>query len=194
EAFGSTHLTQVGNNYFLFDSSGSGPSLKYVGVNIVVGQWGGWAPIGGEATSTGYEAAWKLAGADQYTVWNTDNNGNDTTNTIGTVSGSSTALQSLELGFHQDLNGDGVIGIPSASTGATHDLPVTIANNDTFLFSSILGADAVAALDFDAFSSLAKHTELAALVNDAQTGPSEALDHWASEEHDTAVDPGNYDT
>src|SRR5437764_10533493 len=86
--FRSTKLVQVGSNYFLNSvSSGTGPELKYQGANIVVGQWGGWAPIGGEGTSTGYEVAWKLAGADQYTVWNKDTNGNDTTNTIGTVSG-----------------------------------------------------------------------------------------------------------
>src|SRR5207249_2122565 len=71
EAFGSTHLTQVGNIYFLYDSGGSGPSLKYLGANIVAGQWGAWAPIGAEQTATGYEVAWKVTGADQYTVWNT---------------------------------------------------------------------------------------------------------------------------
>src|SRR5207237_501426 len=127
ESFGSTRLVQVGSNYFLDSvSSASGPSLKYGGANIVVGQWGGWAPIGAEVTAAGYEVAWKLAGADQYTVWNTDSNGNDTTNTIGTVSGSSTALESLEPSFHQDLNGDGVIGVPAATTsvieafGSTH--------------------------------------------------------------------------
>ena len=42
----------------------------------MAGQFGGWAPIGAEKTATGYEVAWKMAGADQYTVWNTDNNGN----------------------------------------------------------------------------------------------------------------------
>src|SRR2546423_1100176 len=125
EAFGSTSLAQVGSNYFLDSiSSGSGPSLKYGGANIVVGQWGAWAPIGAEVTAAGYEVAWKLAGADQYTVWNTDANGNDTINTIGTVSGSSTGLELLEPGFHQDLNGDGVIVIPTPvvieALGSTH--------------------------------------------------------------------------
>jgi serralysin len=32
------------------------------------------------------------------------------------VSGSSTALQSIETTFHQDLNGDGITGIPPAAT------------------------------------------------------------------------------
>ena len=60
ETAGSTHLTQVGNNYFLYDAGGAGPSLKYTGVTIVAGEWSGWVPIGGEATATGYEVAWKL--------------------------------------------------------------------------------------------------------------------------------------
>ena len=126
ETAGSTHLTQVGNNYFLYDAGGAGPSLKYTGVTIVAGQWPGWVPIGGEATATGYEVAWKLGGADQYTVWNTDTNGNDTTNTIGTVFGNSIALELLETSFHQDLNGDGVIGLPATTSitietaGSTH--------------------------------------------------------------------------
>ena len=137
ESQGSTHLTQVGNNYFLYDSTNTGPSLKYLGATITVGMWGGWAPIGGEKTATGYEVAWKLAGADQYTVWNTDNNGNDTTNTIGTVSGNSIALESLESSFQQDLNGDGVIGIPPTtitvieSSGSTS---LTQVGNNYFLY------------------------------------------------------------
>ena len=94
---------------------------------------GSWAPGRRSAqkqTATGYEVAWKLAGADQYTVWNTDSNGNDTTNTIGTVSGSSTALESLETSFHQDLNGDGVIGVPTTVIEVVWiDQPVEVGNN-----------------------------------------------------------------
>jgi hypothetical protein len=120
EAFGSTELVQVGNLYYLDPvAGGSGPTLKYQGANITAGEFGSWAPIGAEATASGYEMAWKVTGADQYTVWNTDTNGNDTTNTIGTVSGSSAALEGLETSFHQDLNGDGVIGVPAATSPAT---------------------------------------------------------------------------
>ena len=52
-----------------------------------------WAPIGAEQTASGYEVAWKIAGADQYTVWNTDSSGNVTYGVIGAVSGTSTALE-----------------------------------------------------------------------------------------------------
>ena len=40
------------------------------------GQFGAWTPIGAEQTATGYEVAWKVAGANQYSVWNTDSSGN----------------------------------------------------------------------------------------------------------------------
>ena len=76
----------------------------------MAGQFGQWAPIGAEQTASGYEVAWKVTGADQYTVWVTDSNGNLRRNTIDTVSGTSAALQSIETSFQQDLNGDGTIG------------------------------------------------------------------------------------
>ena len=76
EANGSTSLTEIGNNFYLYDSSGSGPSLKYGGADVVAGQFGAWTPIGAEQTASGYEVAWKITGADQYTVWNTDSSGN----------------------------------------------------------------------------------------------------------------------
>jgi hypothetical protein len=205
EAFGSTHLTQVGNAYFAYDSSGSGPSLKYGGATIVVGQWGNWAPIGAEATANGYEVAWKLAGADQYTVWNTDANGNDTINTIGTVSGSSTAIESLEASFHQDLNGDGITGIPAGTaalppSAATHSAPVKVASSDTFVFSSSFDTGAVAnagraeLMELDGFSADAKHAELAALFNDTQIGPAHGLLHGANYGYDTRIDLGHHES
>jgi len=55
--------------------------------------------------------AWKIPGADQYTVWNTDSSGNFITDVIGAVSGTSIALERLEPSFQQDLNGDGTIGV-----------------------------------------------------------------------------------
>ena len=60
----------------------------------------------------GYDVAWQDPGSGLYTVWSTDSNGNYLSNLIGVVSGTSTALESLETTFNQDLNGDGTIGIP----------------------------------------------------------------------------------
>ena len=128
EFFGVTSLTEVGNQFFLYNSSGSGPTLKDVtGLNYVTGAEGAWAPIGAEQTASGYEVAWKKAGVDDYTVWNVDSNGNFVSDTIGGVSGSSYALESLEPSFHQDLNNDGVIGVPGTNTIA----PQEVANGAT---------------------------------------------------------------
>ena len=77
----------------------------------MAGQFGGWTPIGAEQTASGYQVAWKVPGADQYSVWTTDSNGNFISNSA-VLSGSSSALQSFETSFHQDLNGDGAIGVP----------------------------------------------------------------------------------
>ena len=115
EGFGSTSLVQVGSNYFLYPVGGSsGPELSYGGAPVVDGQFDPWVPIGAEQTASGYEVAWKIVGADQYTVWSTDNSGNYLSSAFNSASGSSTALQSFETSFQQDLNGDGVIGIPAA--------------------------------------------------------------------------------
>jgi serralysin len=200
ESFGSTSLVQVGNDYYLENNTtGIGPELKYQGAPIVANEWTGWAPIGAEATATGYEVAWKVTGADQYTVWNTDSNGNDSINTIGTVSGSSTALESLEPSFQQDLNGDGAIGIPAATGPGSGTAPVTVANNDTFVFGS--GGSAGGAADsagatgmhLGAFSSAAANL-FAALFHDAPPAQSPAQFHWASDGHDTTTNPGNHES
>jgi hypothetical protein len=127
EAVGSTSLVQVGGNYFLDSSStGTGPQLKSAGgVPYATGDAGIWSPIGAEQTSTGYQVAWKAAGADQYSVWATDSNGTQIGNIIGVVSGTNATLQSLEPSFHQDLNGDGVIGVPAAASPGGANLSST---------------------------------------------------------------------
>jgi microcompartment protein CcmL/EutN len=72
-------------------------------------------PIGAEETSSGYDIAFKDSSTNLYTVWATDSSGNFTAKIIGAVSGSGTALEALETTFHQDLNGDGTIGVPSVT-------------------------------------------------------------------------------
>jgi hypothetical protein len=116
EAFGTTELVQVGNDYF-FDpvAGGSGPELTYGGTPYVAAAW---APIGVEKTSTGYEVALFNASSQLYTVWNTDNSGNVLSASISGVSGTNAALESIETSFQQDLNGDHVIGLPSHTSMA----------------------------------------------------------------------------
>ena len=117
EANGATSLIQVGNQYYLDDNTGAVPPLlKYLGADYAAGQFGAWTPIAAEKTATGYEVAWKFGSADQYTVWTTDSNGNYLSNIVAAVSGSSIALESLETSFHQDLNGDGQIGVSGVTT------------------------------------------------------------------------------
>lgn len=112
ESYGSTSLVQVGNNYFLYPVGGSsGPELSVWGAPVVAGQFGSTTVIGAERTASGYDVAWKT-GAGQYSIWGTDSNGNYVGNVLDAPSGSSSALQSIEPVFHQDLNGDGLIGPP----------------------------------------------------------------------------------
>ena len=133
EANGSTQLTEVGDHFFLYDGSGSGPSLKYAGADFVAGQFGPWAPIAAEQTANGYEVAWKVTGIDQYIVWNTDSSGNHTSQT-GVVSGADYALQSLEPSFHQDLNGDGPVGPPTTVIEANGSTQLTEVGDHFFLY------------------------------------------------------------
>ncbi|SHL52954.1 Tryptophan-rich Synechocystis species C-terminal domain-containing protein [Bradyrhizobium lablabi] len=136
EAFGSTSLVQVGNNYYLDNnSSGVGPELKYIGAPVVAGQFGAWAPIGAEQTAIGYDVAWKNLNGDQYTVWNTDSSGNLVSFLASLVSGSSVTLESFEPVFHQDLNGDGLIGPPTTVIQTDGSTALTQVGNEYYLYN-----------------------------------------------------------
>src|SRR5262249_30575295 len=123
ESFGSTELAQVANTYSLFPVGGSsGPQIRYAGAVVTAGQFGAWTAIGAEAIAGGCEVAWRLGSSDQYTVWNTDTNGNLVSMPIGVVSGDSWALEGLEFSFQQDLNHDSTVGVVATiieSQGAT---------------------------------------------------------------------------
>ena len=137
ETQGSTDLTHAADHYFLYDSGGSGPSLKYGGADFVDGQFGAWAPIGAEKTATGYQVAWKDASTGLYTAWNTDNNGNyvsDVSGLTGHVSGTNYALKLLETSLHQDLNGDGQIGLVTTAVETQGATDLTHAADHYFLY------------------------------------------------------------
>jgi serralysin len=197
EAFGSTSLVEVGSNYYLeSNSSGAGPELGFGGAAVTAGQFGSYTPVGTEQTSGGYEVAWQIPGTQQFSIWNTDSSGNFQSYTA--LSGTSTALESLETSFHQDLNGDGVIGVPAAA--ASQVAPVSVANNDTFLFRPGFGADVIMnagsaeTIELDGFSSVTNNAQLAMLLNEAQTGQSQALFLSTNGGHDTVIDLGNHDS
>ena len=112
ESYGTTSLLTDGTHYFLQPAGGSAVELSYGGAPVYTGEYGGWTWIGAEQTANGYEVALSIPGANQYGVWYTDSSGNFTSDPIGVVSGTSTALKSFETSFQQDLNGDGTIGPP----------------------------------------------------------------------------------
>jgi len=151
EVSGTTTLAAGAGRYFLHNSSGTGPSLKYSGADVIAGQYSGWAPIGTEVRAgIGYDVAWKVAGADQYTVWRTDSSGNYTSSLTDVVAGGSYALQSLEASFSQDLNGDGTTGLISSVIESSGTTTLT-ATADRYAFSGApggtlkyLGADVIA--------------------------------------------------
>ena len=109
EAFGSTSLVQIGNNYFLQPNGGSAVELGYGGGPVTVGefaQYGAWKPIAAAQTASGYEVAWSIPGADQYQIWSTDSSGNELSIPF---SGSGAQVASYEVSFNHDLNGDGIL-------------------------------------------------------------------------------------
>src|SRR5262249_57686252 len=64
EAFGSTRLVQVANNYAFYPIGGSsGPQIRYNGAAVTAGQFGAWVPFAAEAIGGGYEGALEIAGA-----------------------------------------------------------------------------------------------------------------------------------
>ncbi|WP_404534692.1 Ig-like domain-containing protein [Bradyrhizobium ottawaense] len=139
ESAGATRLVESNDKYYLNSSTGTGPSLKYHGVDFVDGSDFTWAPIGAEKTATGYQVVWKEASTGQYTAWNTDSNGNYVSHVSsltgstsgGSVSGTNSGLKSLETSFQQDLNGDGQIGASSATTSSTSTSQVVATSSST---------------------------------------------------------------
>ena len=155
---GSTSLVQVGANYFFNPlGGGTGPEFKYNGAAVTAGEFGAFTPIGAVQTASGYDVAWKNTSSGLYTVWLTDSSGNFLSQSIGAVSGTSTALEALENTFQQDLNGDGVIGIyaapgttlqlssplsgpsGSATIGAGATLELAAANSSSVTFAGSTG-------------------------------------------------------
>jgi len=140
---GSTNLLQIADTYYMY-VNGVGPQLKDGGAPVTVGEFGNIAPIGAIQTAGGYEVAWKIPGTSQFTFWTTDSNGNYTSNLSGLVSGTSSTVETLETTFHQDLNGDGVIGVPSSTSpssvdGSTNSIQVATveATSATFTGSTL---------------------------------------------------------
>ncbi|MBR0934952.1 Ig-like domain-containing protein [Bradyrhizobium jicamae] len=122
DTVGSASLIEMGNNFYVGNETlGFSAMLRFAGVAQVVDPTGRVTPLGAEKTASGYEVVWSLGGG-QYSIWTTDNNGNETSYVH--VSGTSSTLEALETSFQQDLNGDGVIG-PVAASAAPMTLLAT---------------------------------------------------------------------
>ncbi|MBR0814992.1 matrixin family metalloprotease [Bradyrhizobium diazoefficiens] len=115
ETFGSTSAVLSGGNYYLNSiSTGTGPTLKYAGAAVIAANYSTWSVIGAEqVTGGGYDVVWKNSANAHYSVWSTDSNGNFLTTLAAApeVLGTDASLQALEPTLHQDLNGDGTIGL-----------------------------------------------------------------------------------
>ena len=60
ESAGSTTLGLVGNEYVMVASGGTtGPTLKLGGSPVTVGEFGSYAPVAAEATSSGYDVLFR---------------------------------------------------------------------------------------------------------------------------------------
>ena len=116
ESSGTTSLLSDGTYYYLQPAGGPVVVLSYNGAPVTVGQFGAWTPIAAQQTASGYEVALKEAGADLYGVWDTDASGNYVSAPLSNVSGTSAALELIETSFNYDLNGDGIIGVPTGGT------------------------------------------------------------------------------
>ncbi|WP_456620881.1 hypothetical protein [Bradyrhizobium sp. P5_C12] len=136
ESVGSTSLVLSGGNYHLNSiSTGTGPVLKYLGNPVIAANWGSWSVVGAEQVSGGgYDVAWKYGPDGHFSIWSTDSNGNfvATLAAAPEVSATDPSLKALETTFHQDLNGDGTIGLPVAVTG---DVTIESAGSTSLVLS-----------------------------------------------------------
>jgi hypothetical protein len=109
----STSLDQIGNNYFvLAGGATSGPEIELSGAPVTAGEFGDFNPIAAvETAGGGYEVIFEDTKTSQFGAWNLDANGNYVSNAFGIVSGASFQLESAEITFNQDFNGDGVTGL-----------------------------------------------------------------------------------
>jgi 20S proteasome alpha/beta subunit len=107
ESSGATSLQQDASNHFVLTTGGITVTISSGGQPVVAGQFGNWKPLGAEAFAGGYLVVWKNGTADQYNVWALDSSGKFVSQGA-VVAGASAEIQTLEPGFNQDFNGNGI--------------------------------------------------------------------------------------
>ncbi len=105
---------------------------------MTAGQFG-VTEIGAEQTSTGYEVAIRNTSTGLYSVWYTDSNGNVTYAPVAGVAAASPLLEAIESSFHQDLNGDGVIGINGTAIESSGATSLVQSGNDYYMLNNTTG-------------------------------------------------------
>src|SRR6185437_3485694 len=118
----------------------TGPGLTYNGAPVFAGEWGLTAVGVEQLSGGGYEVALRLTGTNLYTVWDTNSSGNVVSNAIGGgyVSGASSVLESLEPSFHQDLNGDGTVGVVETTIESSGSSSL-VQMGDNYFFDQVGG-------------------------------------------------------
>ena len=78
-------------------------------------------------------------------MWDTDSSGNYVSAPISNVSGTSAALKSIEASFNDDLNGDGIIGVPVPSNATVIESSGTtsLLTDGTYYYLQSAGGPAV---------------------------------------------------
>jgi hypothetical protein len=137
---GSAVLAEIGNHFYLYP-------LKFNGADVTAEAW---TPFAAEPTKSGYDIALKFGGS-------TGSSGHHMANAFIKVSGAHSNLMSLERSFHQDLDGDGVIGAPthkdSTSTTETKVIDTKIGHHN----HQGLNGDGIVAVPSEVASPLGLH-------------------------------------
>ena len=134
------HACRRSNVLSVDTSTGSGPSLKFGGADVIA-VWRPWHPSGRcrrppATTLPGRQATVSLR-------LGTDNNGNYVSNLIAVAPATSPVLEGLETTFGQDLNGDGVTGINVTKQLIQTDGSTSLAlvgGQNYYLFNSTTGS------------------------------------------------------
>ena len=109
-------LAQVANQYALESGGSIQAWVEYQGSPITASPSAVWAPVAAVETGNGYEVAWGDASANEYTVWNTDLNGDYTTSATGLLTASSPQLEAVEGYFGEQFPGGGTPTTPGTPT------------------------------------------------------------------------------
>ena len=115
ESNGATSLTQVGDQYYLYDSTGAGPSLKISGIDHLASA-AGIAGVGHRLPRRRRRPDMRSPGRPWEPIsirYGTPTTTATTSRISALCRAMSRCCEAFETSFHQDLNGDGQISPPA---------------------------------------------------------------------------------